>query len=57
MTDTMIVICTRRVRDLAVENELTNVEFRPVADATNYLIKPNAWEVAAATDRSRRLVD
>ena len=40
------MICTRRVRDLAVEHQLTNVEFTPVADATNYLIRPNAWEVA-----------
>ena len=57
VTDTMIVICTRRVRDLAVEHELTNVEFRPVADATNNLIKPNAWDVAPSADLSKRPVD
>ena len=46
VTGTTILICTRRVRDLSIEHGLTNVRFTPVADATNSLVRPNAWEVA-----------
>ena len=46
VTGTTILICTPRVRDLCIEHGLTNVKFTPVADATNYLVTPNAWEIA-----------
>ncbi len=46
VTDTTIVICTRRVRDRCIGAGLTNVKFTPVVDATNYMVRPNAWEFA-----------
>jgi hypothetical protein len=46
VTATTIVICTRRVRDRCIDAGLTNIKFTPIAEATNYVVRPNAWEVA-----------
>ena len=48
--DSVVIICTRKVREVAEQFGLTNIEFVPVAEASNNLIRPYAWELSPSAD-------